>query len=106
MTTKSGVPPKARTIHSCNFRYAGACRMKMSSLEATMAIRQREKNSGKHVPIVAMTANAMTLETRNAVSSQETDGFVAKPISAERVFAAIESLLMDVDAGRALSDTR
>ncbi len=23
MTTKSGVQPKARTIHSCNFRYAG-----------------------------------------------------------------------------------
>ena len=30
----------------------------------------------------------------------------AKPISVERLFATIESLLIGVDAGRALSDTR
>ena len=77
----------------------------MDGLEATMAIRQREKISGKHVPIVAMTANAMTGDEERCLQSGM-DGFVAKPISAERVFAAIESLLMDVDAGRALSDTR
>jgi signal transduction histidine kinase/DNA-binding response OmpR family regulator len=77
----------------------------MDGLEATMAIRQREKISGKHVPIVAMTANAMTGDEERCLQSGM-DGFVAKPISVEGLFATIESLLIGVDAGRALSDTR
>jgi signal transduction histidine kinase/CheY-like chemotaxis protein len=77
----------------------------MDGLEATMAIRQREKISGKHVPIVAMTANAMSGDEERCLQSGM-DGFVAKPISVEGLFATIESLLMGADAGRALSDTR
>ncbi len=42
----------------------------MDGFEATAAIREREKKSGTHVPIVAMTAHAM-VETRSAARRQE-----------------------------------
>jgi two-component system sensor histidine kinase/response regulator len=77
----------------------------MDGLEATMAVRQRERMTGKHVPIVAMTANAMTGDEQRCLHSGM-DSFVAKPISVERLFATIESLLIDANAGHALSDSR
>jgi two-component system sensor histidine kinase/response regulator len=77
----------------------------MDGLEATMAIRQREKLSGQHVPIVAMTANAMTGDEQRCLQSGM-DGFVAKPISAQRLFATIESLLIHADGHPAFSDSR
>jgi CheY-like chemotaxis protein len=77
----------------------------MDGLEATMAIRQREKLSGQHVPIVAMTANAMNGDEQRCLQSGM-DGFVAKPISAQRLFATIESLLIHADGHPAFSDSR
>jgi signal transduction histidine kinase/DNA-binding response OmpR family regulator len=77
----------------------------MDGLEATMAIRQREKLSGQHVPIVAMTANAMTGDEQRCLQSGM-DGFVAKPISPERLFATIESLLIHADGRPAFSESR
>jgi CheY-like chemotaxis protein len=50
----------------------------MNGLEATMAIRQREKITGNHIPIVAMTANAMSGDEERCLQSGM-DGFVAKP---------------------------
>jgi two-component system sensor histidine kinase/response regulator len=32
----------------------------MNGLEATAAIRRKEESTGKHIPIIAMTANAMS----------------------------------------------
>src|SRR6202142_3877030 len=39
MPTKSGVPPKARTIHSCNFRYAG--RLSNENARALTALHEK-----------------------------------------------------------------
>jgi signal transduction histidine kinase/DNA-binding response OmpR family regulator len=63
----------------------------MDGLEATMAIRQREKTSGKHLPIIAMTANAMLGDKERCFESGM-DGYVAKPISAKDLFGAIEAV--------------
>jgi two-component system, sensor histidine kinase and response regulator len=57
----------------------------MDGLEATETIRAREKVSGKHLPIVAITAIAFE-EDRERCRKAGTDGYISKPISA----AAIE----------------
>ncbi|MEA2259757.1 MAG: two-component system, sensor histidine kinase and response regulator, partial [Acidobacteriaceae bacterium] len=51
----------------------------MSGVDATVEIRQREQNSGHHVPIYALTANAMKGD-RERYLSIGMDGYLAKPI--------------------------
>jgi signal transduction histidine kinase/CheY-like chemotaxis protein len=64
----------------------------MDGMEATRAIRQREKSSRKHVPIIAMTANAMLGDKERCLQSGM-DGYVAKPLSVKDLFGAIETVL-------------
>jgi signal transduction histidine kinase/DNA-binding response OmpR family regulator len=51
----------------------------MSGVDATIEIRQQEQKSGHHVPIYAMTANAMKGD-RERYLSIGMDGYLAKPI--------------------------
>jgi CheY-like chemotaxis protein len=60
----------------------------MDGFEATAAIRDREKGNGKHVPIVAMTAHAMTGDQERCLAAGM-DGYVAKPISAQALATEI-----------------
>jgi two-component system sensor histidine kinase/response regulator len=64
----------------------------MDGMEATAAIRQREKNSGKHVPILAMTAHAMRGDKEKCLASGM-DGYISKPIQPADLFAEIERCL-------------
>ena len=50
----------------------------MDGLEATAAIREKEKTSGGHVPIVALTANAMRGDGERYLA-QGMDAYLAKP---------------------------
>ncbi len=61
----------------------------MDGMEATAAIRQREKNSGKHIPILAMTAHAMRGDKERYLASGM-DGYTSKPIYPPDLFAEIE----------------
>ena len=72
----------------------------MDGLEATAAIRKREKSSGKHLPIIAMTANAMIGDREHCLQAGM-DGYVAKPLSVKDLFAAIETLMTQPVAGSA-----
>jgi signal transduction histidine kinase/CheY-like chemotaxis protein len=65
----------------------------MDGLEATATIRQKEKVSGKHLPIIAMTANAMIGDKVHCLQAGM-DGYVAKPLSVKDLFGAIETLMM------------
>ncbi len=56
--------------------------------EATALIRQQEKGSGKHLPIVAMTAHAMKGDREKCLDAGM-DGYVSKPIRNDELFAAI-----------------
>ncbi len=61
----------------------------MDGFQATAAIRESELRSGRHVPIVAMTANAMTGDKQRCLAAGM-DGYVSKPLRAEHLFSAIE----------------
>ena len=60
----------------------------MDGLAATEAIRLREGETGKHVPIVAMTANALAGDRERCLESGM-DGYVSKPIRVNELLAAI-----------------
>jgi len=60
----------------------------MDGLEATIAIREDEKRSGRHIPIIAMTADAMS-ETRRQCLDVGMDDYVSKPVRPEEVLATI-----------------
>jgi len=63
----------------------------MDGVEATAAIRERERNNGAHIPIVAMTAHAMSGD-RQRFLSMGMDGYVSKPIRSRDLYDAIENV--------------
>jgi len=60
----------------------------MDGLEATAAIREWENKNGGHIPIVAMTAHAMTGDRERCLDAGM-DEYVTKPIERQRLSAAI-----------------
>jgi two-component system, sensor histidine kinase and response regulator len=65
----------------------------MSGVDATIEIRQQEQKSGHHLPIYAMTANAMKGD-RERYLSIGMDGYLAKPIRPEE----LDQLLREIAA--------
>jgi len=63
----------------------------MGGIEATGMIREREAVEGGHVPIVAMTAHAMTGD-RERFLGAGMDEYISKPISQERLREVVRSL--------------
>jgi two-component system sensor histidine kinase/response regulator len=61
----------------------------LGGIDATIAIRNREKTSGGHVRIVAMTAHAMTGD-RDRCLDAGMDGYLSKPINPQMLFAVVE----------------
>ena len=66
----------------------------MDGILATKVIREHEKSTHDHIPIIAMTAHAMTGD-RDRCLAAGMDGFVSKPITPEEVDAAILAALND-----------
>jgi len=68
---------------------------KMGGLEATSAIREKEHGTGRHIPIVAMTAHVMKGDRERCMRAGM-DAYVAKPIRSAELFDAIEKLVSPV----------
>jgi CheY-like chemotaxis protein len=63
----------------------------LSGVDATRAIREWEKLSGRHTPIVAMTAHAMTGDAEKFLEAGM-DGYVSKPVEIGILRAEIDRL--------------
>jgi PAS domain S-box-containing protein len=73
----------------------------LDGLSATRLIRQRERERGLHLPIVAMTAHAMPGDRERCLEAGM-DAYLSKPISPRELWEAIDQLLPAVE-GEALN---
>lgn len=65
----------------------------MGGLEATAAIREREKGTGKRLPIIAVTANTTNGEEEECLRVGM-DGFIAKPVHPATLYHVMESVVL------------
>ena len=61
----------------------------LDGFEATKLIREREKHTGKHIPIIALTARAMQDDRKKCLDAGM-DGYVSKPIDRKKLVEEIE----------------
>ena len=64
----------------------------LDGFSATAAIREREKVTGIHIPIIAMTAHAMKGDEERCIQAGM-DGYISKPVRAEQLFKTVERLV-------------
>src|SRR6266852_6341268 len=71
----------------------------MDGTAATSAIRAQEQNSGKHLPIIAMTAHAMKGD-KDRFLAAGMDAYVSKPVRAQELLDAIQAALATANPGK------
>ena len=77
------------------------CQMpEMDGFEATLAIREAEKATGRHIPIIAMTANAMQGD-REKCLAVGMDDYISKPINPKQLKQILENWSIIGSDGRA-----
>ena len=64
----------------------------MDGFEATALIRDRERHTGKHVPIIALTAHAMSSDREHCLRAGM-DDYISKPIRAKELIDKLDHLL-------------
>jgi signal transduction histidine kinase/CheY-like chemotaxis protein len=67
----------------------------IGGIEATQAIRMRERGTGRHIRIVAMTAHAMNGDRERCLTAGM-DGYLSKPVDQHMLFAVVEQEAGDV----------
>ena len=65
----------------------------MDGFQATALIREKERSTGRHVPIIAMTAYALKGDEEKCRAAGM-DGYVSKPAKQEEIRAAIEAVVL------------
>lgn len=61
----------------------------MDGLECTQLIRQREINTGEHLPIIAMTAHALVVEKERCIKAGM-DAYLTKPINTQSLLKTLQ----------------
>ena len=64
----------------------------LDGLQATLNIRLIEQDSENHIPILALTASAMSDDSAKCIAAGM-DGFVAKPIDFEHLFISMDEVV-------------
>ncbi|HYL09882.1 MAG TPA: response regulator [Candidatus Acidoferrales bacterium] len=64
----------------------------MGGLEATAAIREKEKASGGHIPIIAVTAHALKGDRERCLDTGM-DGYITKPVQPGLLLAELERVV-------------
>jgi CheY-like chemotaxis protein len=67
----------------------------LDGLEATRAIREKEKTTGAHLPIVAMTAHAMQRDQKRCLATGM-DGYVSKPLNVKELISVVRTVLRNL----------
>jgi signal transduction histidine kinase/CheY-like chemotaxis protein len=62
----------------------------MDGIEATLALREREKHTGNHQPVIAMTAHAMKGDRERCLAAGM-DGYLSKPINPQELDELLQS---------------
>jgi two-component system sensor histidine kinase/response regulator len=66
----------------------------MDGFKATAAIREKEKQTGNHIPIIAMTAHVMTNYKEKCIAAGM-DEYISKPFKPNELNDIVESLFSD-----------
>ncbi|MCW5980633.1 MAG: response regulator [Bryobacteraceae bacterium] len=74
----------ALSVHAYDLILMDVQMPRMDGFEATRAIRERESDASRRVPIVAMTAHAMKGDRERCLEAGM-DGYVSKPVSSEEL---------------------
>ena len=64
----------------------------MDGWMATQAIREQERGTGEHIPILALTAHAMKHDQEQCLAAGM-DGFLSKPFQPAELYRAVESIV-------------
>jgi PAS domain S-box-containing protein len=64
----------------------------MNGLDATRLIREKEKYTGKHIPIIAMTAYAMKSDKEKCMAAGM-DDYLSKPLDSEKLFKVLNNYI-------------
>jgi len=67
---------------------------KMDGLEATVLIREKEKATGRHIPIIALTAHAMKGDRETCLAAGM-DGYVSKPLKTNELLSVMRELVIE-----------
>ncbi|MFZ5995107.1 MAG: ATP-binding protein [Thermodesulfobacteriota bacterium] len=69
----------------------------MDGFEATRLIREKEKATGAHIPIIAMTASALKGDRERCLEASM-DGYISKPVKAAELLQLIEATVVNKTA--------
>jgi CheY-like chemotaxis protein len=64
----------------------------MDGYSATKAIRESEVNTGRHIPIVALTAHALASDEEKCLSVGM-DAYLTKPINCKQLVSTVKELV-------------
>lgn len=75
----------------------------MNGLEATAAIREKERATSRYTPIIAMTAHAIKGDRERCMEAGM-DGYIAKPIKPDEMFRVLEEFASEIQNAYARAD--